>query len=176
MADAPAPDAAPPFKDRLVFDTAAGEIRDAARRYILLRPEGLMNIFRTLPPDARRVALQAFEDGVYRQGSDSARAYRAAGGGDVRALLATIERTAPQLGWGRWSFTVEPRRLRLTVDNSPFAHAHGPSDEPVCRAIGGMLRGLAEMWFDEPAAARETTCAAAGQARCTFEAVPATAS
>lgn len=174
MADhhaAPAPEPGAEFKDRLVFDSTIGSIFDESRRYILLRPEVLMRVFSALPIDARRLALDALEAAVFEQGSDSARAYHAAGGGDVRALLTTIEGTAPQLGWGRWAFTVEPRRLRLVVDNSPFAQAHGPSSEPVCRAICGMLRALSEMWFEAPAQARELACAATGRSQCLFEAL-----
>ncbi len=100
MADAG--DLVPAFKDRLVFDDAAGELRDGPRRYLLLRPDALMSMFRLLPPDTRELALGALEQAVHEQGSDSARAYLAHGGGDVEMLLATIERTSPQLGWGLW--------------------------------------------------------------------------
>lgn len=175
MADTDTPKTAsgPRFLDRVVFDTEAGGIYDESRRYIMIRPEVMMGVFRALPADARRAAFDALEEGVYRQGSDSARAYLQHGGGDLRTLLATIEATSAQLGWGRWTFTIEPQRLQLVVDNSPFAQAHGPSAEPVCRTICGMLRGLGEMWFGAPAAARELGCAATGEARCRFEAVPA---
>src|SRR6218665_1413995 len=51
MADAGEP--VPAFKDRRVCDDAAGELRDGARRYVLLRPDALMAMFRLLPPDTR---------------------------------------------------------------------------------------------------------------------------
>ncbi len=164
--------AAPEFRDRLAFDSAAGTILDQTRRYLLIRPDSLMGIFARLPAAARQEALAAMEDAVFEHGSDSARAYRASGAGDAHALVALIERTAPQLGWGRWSFTFETDRLGLTVSNSPFAQGYGASSEPVCHAIKGMLRAVAAMVFDAPADAREHACTACGADDCRFEARP----
>jgi predicted hydrocarbon binding protein len=168
MADAP--DAVPEFKDRLVFDDARGELLDGPRRYMLLRPEALMTMFRLLPEEARAAALAALEQAVHQQGSDSARAYVVHGGGDVGTLLETIERTAPQLGWGRWQLQADGERLRLEVRNSPFAHAYGKSLAPVCHGIKGMLRGLADLKLGSPATSVEVHCAAQGRATCLFEA------
>ena len=44
---------------------------------MLLRPEALMGIFRRLPDRERAMALEALQESVFEQGSDSARAYRA---------------------------------------------------------------------------------------------------
>ena len=162
--------AAPEFKDRLIFDTAAGEILDATRRYLLVRPDSFMGIFARLPEPARTQALGALEAAVFEHGSDSARAYLASGGGDARTLIDTIARTAPQLGWGRWTFDIAGDKIALTVDNSPFAQGYGPSDTPVCHAVAGMLRAVATLLFDAAAAARECTCTACGSAACRFEA------
>lgn len=168
MADAADP--VPAFKDRLVFDDAAGELRDGPRRYLMLRPDALMGMFRLLPPDSRALALGALEQAVHQQGSDSARAYLAHGGGDVQMLLATIERTSPQLGWGIWRFEADGDRLRLEVHNSPFAHAFGASEQPVCHAVKGMLRGLADLWLGCPAQSDELRCSAQHHETCIFEA------
>ena len=170
MADTGAGDPAPEFKDRLVFDDAAGELRDGPRRYLLLRPDALMTMFRLLPPDSRELALGALEQAVHQQGSDSARAYLAHSGGDVDALLRIIERTSPQLGWGTWRFEADGDRLRLQVHNSPFAQAFGSSEQPVCHAVKGMLRGLADLWLGRAAQSVELQCMAQHHANCTFEA------
>ena len=172
MADADVP--VPEFKDRLVFDDAAGELRDGPRRYLLLRPDALMTMFSLLPSDSRELALDALEQAVHQQGSDSARAYVAHGGGDVEVLLTIIERTAPQLGWGNWRFEADGERLRLDVQNSPFAQSFGPSELPVCHAVKGMLRGLADLWLGRRAHSVELQCTAQDHATCTFEARPAT--
>jgi len=170
MAD---PDRVPGFKDRLVFDTALGEVLDGPRRYMMLRPDAIMTMFRLLPETVRAAALEALEQAVHQQGSDSARAYLAHDKGDLEALLATIVATAPQLGWGRWQLEKETGRLQLTVRNSPFAHGYGASAAPVCHGIRGMLRGVADLWLGRAAISVEVQCAAQGHAACLFEACAA---
>ena len=157
------------FRERLTLDPDAGAWFDQTRRYMLIRPEALMGIFRRLPQAERALALTALQDSVFEQGSDSARAYRAMGG-TGETLLGVIETSAPELGWGRWSFTREGGLLRLEVRNSPFAQGFGPSDTPVCAAISGMVRAVATLVFERPAAAREVQCVSMGHEFCLFEA------
>lgn len=159
------------FRDRLALDEAAGAWFDQTRRYMLIRPEALMGVFRRLDPAPRALALAALEDSIFEQGSDSARAYRAMGGtGD--SLLTVIAQSAPQLGWGQWRFAREGRMLVLSVHNSPFAAGYGASATPVCAAITGMVRAVATLVFEAPCQARETLCAAMGAEHCRFEAQP----
>ncbi len=159
------------FRERLTHDPDAGAWFDQTRRYMLIRPEALMGIFRRLPEAERAMALQALQDSVFEQGSDSARAYQAMGGtGD--ALMGVIEASAPELGWGRWHFTREGDVLKLEVRNSPFAVGFGSSTTPVCAAIAGMVRAVATLVFERPATAQEVQCAAMGHETCRFEAKP----
>lgn len=160
---------APTFKERLAHDPALGQWMDQSRRYILIRPDALMGIFRNLPEPSREAALDALKASIAEQGGDSARAYMAMGGsGDT--LLATIEETAPMLGWGRWTISRNGQTLRLDVENSPFAKGYGASPKPVCHAVVGMLEAVSAIVLGAPVIARETTCAATGAARCEFEA------
>jgi predicted hydrocarbon binding protein len=163
--------AAPSFRDRLSFDLDRGELMDQTRRYMLIRPEALMGIFRRLPEVDRRHALEAFAESVVEQGSDSARAYAAMEGGG-ETLARTVAATAPQLGWGIWDIELTPGLIRLDVRNSPFAAGFGRSDSPVCFPIVGMLRAVAGMVFGKAAAVREIACAACGSDVCRFEARP----
>ncbi len=159
------------FRERLVWDPAAGEILDQTRRYMLIRPDALMGVFRRLPRPALDEALAALEASIFEQGSDSARAYRAMGG-EGATLARIVAETAPQLGWGLWQFEVTPGLIRLDVRNSPFASGFGPSDRPVCHAIAGMVRAVATLVFERPAMAREVACVAMGAPSCRFEATP----
>jgi predicted hydrocarbon binding protein len=160
------------FRERLFFDESHGAILDRERRYVLLRGDALMGVFRRLSPSAREEAFAALEASIFEHGSDSARAYRAMGQGDGAELAHAVAAAAPQLGWGVWTFDIEPDRLRLTVANSPFAAAYGAADAPVCHAIVGMVRGVAGLVFERPAVAREIACAAMGAPHCLFEAEP----
>ncbi|MFN6980260.1 MAG: V4R domain-containing protein [Gemmobacter sp.] len=159
------------FLERLRHDPASGAHFDETRRYMMIRPEALMGIFRRLPAEGRAAALDALGASIFEMGSDSARAYAAMGGGGL-ALAQTVARTAPELGWGVWTMDAAPDRLQLTVASSPFAAGFGPSDTPVCHAIAGMLRAVGGLVFGRPAMAHEIACAACGAPACTFEALP----
>lgn len=163
----------PDFKDRLVFDTGAGQILDATRRYLLVRADTFMGLFARLPEPARAQALAALAGAVFEHGYDSARAYLATVDGDAGALLDTIAHTAPQLGWGQWQIEIVEDRIVLAVANSPFAQGYGPSTVPVCHAIAGMLKCAAELFFRSPARAEELACSSCGSGICRFEATRA---
>jgi predicted hydrocarbon binding protein len=161
--------------ERLVFDVASGAVRDADRRYVLLRADVLMGIFARLDDDVRDAALAAFGRSVAELGSDSVRAYREAVGAD--ALPTTMAGAAASLGWGRWRFDAAHLHaaspsLALAVENSPFAAAAPKQTERACHAIAGMLEALAGALWSRAAEARETRCAAHGGSTCSFVAVP----
>lgn len=158
------------FRQRLVFDPASGELRDGGTRYVMLREDSLMGLFRRLPATARAEALKAFAASVGEHGSLSAARYLASDG-DTRNLLETIAATAPQLGWGIWRFSrAGSGELQLEVNNSPFARGYGVAAEAVCAPIAGMFSAVASIVLGAPAEAAENLCAAAGGAVCLFSA------
>lgn len=165
--------AAPPFRDRLDWTEAPGRVMDGPRRYLLLRPEALMGVFRRLDPPARAAALDAFAASVLEMGADSARAYERMGGGSGEALAETVAASAPDLGWGLWRFHFAPGEVRLEVRDSPFAAGFGPAPCPVCHPIKGMVQAVSGMVLGRAARADELECAAMGAEACRFRAVPA---
>lgn len=161
------------LRERLAWAPGEGAVRDGEVRYLLLRADTLMTMFALLPAEERARALAALAEAVRRRGGDSARRYMAGLDGPDELYRAVAE-TAAQLGWGAWTF----RRgaggpPALTVRNSPFAEAYGPSATPVCAAIAGMLAAVAEAATGRPHTAEETRCRAGGAASCRFRAVPA---
>ena len=161
------------FKERLSFDAETGALFDQSRRYMMIRPDALMGIFKRLPPDQRMAALQAFAESIAEQGGDSARAYVAMGGNGPK-LLDVIGATAPELGWGIWAFHMDGDHFGLSVRNSPFAAGFGPSDHPVCAPIVGMFGAVTTIVAGKPMLARETACVAMGAELCRFESTPRT--
>lgn len=160
------------IRQRLHWDTTAGQIRDGEVRYLLIRPDTLMGMFAALAPAARAEALVALAHSTATHGAKSARRYQALGAADVAALTATIERTAPLLGWGIWRLGRDAGGgFDLEVDNSPFAASYGPgAAAPVCAPIAGMLQAVAELVGGRPAQVEETVCAALGAPSCRFRA------
>lgn len=141
-------------------------------RYLRMRADTLMGMFRLLPEPVRAQALAALIRSTAEHGGDSARRYLESGGGDATALLAMIEKTAGELGWGSWRFGErDARRLALEVADSPFAAGYGAADSEVCAPITGMLQAVAGLALGSACDAREVQCRARGAASCRFEAV-----
>ena len=162
----------PGFRERLAWDLARGELRDGEVRYLLIRDDTLMGLFRALPERERAAALEALGRSVVAHGRRSAQRYQAMGAAGARTLLGVIEATAPQLGWGVWRFTeISERGLALEVENSPFAAGYGASATPVCHAIAGMLEAVGALALGGALRATEERCAAQGHPRCLLRAV-----
>lgn len=143
-------------------------------RYLRLRADTLMGMFRLLAPAERAAALAALARSTAQAGGDSARRYIEAAAGDPAALLEVIAKTAAELGWGSWRFgEPEARRLELEVADSPFAAGYGAADTEVCAPIAGMLAAVASLALGTECEARETACRARGAASCRFEAIAA---
>ncbi|MEZ5741415.1 MAG: hypothetical protein R3E68_19640 [Burkholderiaceae bacterium] len=179
------PASPPPFRERLRWDAASGEIRDGEVRYLMLRHDALMGMFRAMAPEHRGPALLALADSITHHGGQSARKYQAMEAADGARLLAVIAATAPQLGWGLWEVVDPgPGLVRIRVRNSPFAVGWRDNGLPradtegvtsVCAAIVGMLRVVGQMVAGGPVQALEAQCACeAHHADCVFEIRPIT--
>ncbi|MEM8552165.1 MAG: 4-vinyl reductase [Pseudomonadota bacterium] len=151
------------FKDRLSW-ADDGSMGDGPIRYMMIRPDALMGIFGRLTQSARGEALAALKASIKERGGQSAAAYVATQGRE--RLLKVIEETAPQLGWGTWSFR-DGGPQELVVKNSPFAAA-STFGGPACHAISGMMEAVASIWLERDVAAREVECAADGAPLCRF--------
>ncbi|MFN0186422.1 MAG: hypothetical protein ACKVQR_21625 [Aquabacterium sp.] len=183
------------LRERLVFDTAQGAVRDGDRRYLLMRADVLMGALRALEPAARGAMLAAMADVVRYHGGRSLDAYAEAAPGDPQALIDATLAAAADLGWGRWMLQADADGLHLVVQHSPFAagwlmvdgdagaNAGALADVSmdaatpavaVCAPITGMLRALATRVRPAPPGARlvvqESSCMAAGADCCRFEA------
>lgn len=76
-------------------------------------------------------------------------------------------------GWGNYKLSRYDESRAVLYGTTPTARAYlerfGPSKEPVCDLICGMLAGGMEMVYHKPYDCIETTCAAMGKPTCTFE-------
>ena len=164
------------FKDRLSWDTAQGQILDADRRYLMMRADVLMGLFRRLDDPTRTQALDALGQAVMEQGGLSAKAYWDAIHHDPQALLNSVADISAQLGWGSWD--IQPGGtggLQVQVKNSPFAWGFGEHDQPLCRPIVGMLTAVGKLIYDQHVQVQEIHCCAQGRpAHCLFTVMPKT--
>ncbi|WP_339757221.1 V4R domain-containing protein [uncultured Hoeflea sp.] len=157
------------FLDRLAYDAETGEHTDSGIRYMMIRPDAFMGILHELPEEDRPRVLEAMARSITTQGAKSAQAYQKMGASDSTALLNVIAGTAPELGWGIWTFS-EPDAdgFTLQVRNSPFAAGYGAAPWPVCAPIRGMLVAVGQMVLGQAVSVSETSCAACGSEICQF--------
>lgn len=142
---------------------ADGSIRHGDIRYVLIRADGLMGAF----AGDNGAPLQLLADSIYRHGRLSLARYFNDNGGDIDATIKTMESRAPHMGWGLWKFARDGgSRLRLSIDNSPFAT--GKSARPQCAPAAGMFRAVAELVLGGSVHAQETDCMACGAPSCSF--------
>lgn len=166
----------PRLRERLRHDPDQGAWSDAARRYLLLRPDSLMGALRCLDAATRASVFDALAHSLQRHGADSLRAYAVRVNGDPQALIAATVDAACDLGWGRWTVQRDGDALDVIVRQSPFAAgwlaADGASHEAdrpaVCAPIRGMLAALAQALGDASPHVHETCCAAQGHGECRF--------
>ena len=149
----------PPLHERLAFETAFGQVRDADRRYLLMRADVFMGLFDRMPDELRAAALHALTESVFQFGSGSVRSYANPDDPHSEQLFASVAQGAASLGWGVWTFELSNRTCRLTVRNSPFAAAT-QTREPACAAITGMLRAVCEHAWKISCAVEEEDCCA----------------
>ncbi|MEW5864131.1 MAG: 4-vinyl reductase [Pseudomonadota bacterium] len=141
-------------------------------RYLRLRADTLMGMFRRLAPEERARALAALARATAEAGGDSARRYLARVAGDKPGLLDLVVKSAAELGWGIWRFERSAAtRLALEVADSPFAAGYGAAEAPVCAPIAGMLAAVASLVLEAECEAREIECRACGPGACRFEAI-----
>ena len=148
-------------------DAKRGEWRDGDARYLLIRNDSLMGMFRFLDERSRNAVMEAMRESVMQHGGRSAKRYAAENRG---AFLAAVTAKATELGWGLWHFAPEDGALRLIVENSPFPEGHGAAKGPVCAPIAGMLQSVASLALGGPALSEELRCVANGQPHCEFRA------
>lgn len=162
---------------RMKWVDSRGAIMDGERRYLMLRADVLMGLFREMPAELRGPAMQALAASVRKHGGRSAQTYLAEAGSRPEALIDTIARYSRELGWGCWHVGARSgKAIEVTTEHSPFAEGFGPSPDPVCHAIAGMLQAVGTIVFGQPASVVETCCAAQeGVDRCVFRVVPAAA-
>jgi len=147
----------PPFRERLSWQAQPGRIMDGAVRYMMIRPDALMDAVMRLSVDARGEMLMALFSSVREFGGRSASNYNQTA---TRPLIEVVAETAPDLGWGLWQVERDGDTVSVTVTDSPFTVVAEPSDVPLCAPITGMLSAVGAIMGAASTVAEETVCAA----------------
>ena len=157
-------------RDRLQHD-GAGRLSLEGSRYVLIRPETLAALQRAIEELLGPAAAECLAAGGRAGGGQAAGALT----GSPRERVERMLRIGSEIGWGDFSLErFSPTELAVRVCNSHMAEAYGPSRQPVCHLIRGVLEALAAEVLDDPRPVVETDCAAAGAPACRFSTVSGT--
>ena len=160
-----------PILEALEFNEENGAISFKGVRYLLLRPETLVEFQKGLEERLGEEAQEILYRGGFSGGRLSTEKYRETFGYGDEGILQFMVTMGGQIGWGNFTleeFSLEAKRLIVTVTGSPFAVAYGKSKGPVCHMIRGVMAGMGYALFGEDVAAVELHCLAKGDEVCRF--------
>lgn len=157
--------------DSLEYDLERGSLSLQSARYVLMPPTLLMEIQKNLEGTHGREAADFFIEAGVGEGAALAGRFRDVFGYPPDQVLGAVAFMLSESGWGTFSVemvNMEGRELVFKVTESPFAEVYGPSIQPVCHMVQGILRGVALAIFDVETTGMEVQCTAKGDACCRF--------
>ncbi len=157
--------------ESLAYDPERGSLALQSARYVLMPPTLLMEIQKNLEGEHGREAAGFFIEAGAGEGAALAGRFRDVFGYPPDQVLSSVAFLLSESGWG--TFTVEMmnfegRELVFRIQDSPFAEVYGPSIQPVCHLVLGLLRGVALALFDVETTGMEVQCEAKGDTCCRF--------
>jgi predicted hydrocarbon binding protein len=157
--------------DSLEYDPERGSLSLQSARYVLMPPTLLMEIQKNLEGAHGREAADFLIEAGVGEGAALAGRFRDVFGYPPDQVLGAVVFMLSQSGWGTFAVemaNMEGRELVFKVLESPFAEVYGPSIQPVCHMVQGILRGIALAIFDVETTGMEVQCTAKGDSCCRF--------
>ncbi len=157
--------------DSLEYDADEGRIAFKDVRYMIIRPDTVVDFQKAVEAEIGEGVAEMMMAGGYAGGSRSSRRYKELFNYSDEEIVAFMCRMGGEIGWGKFEvekFDIERKELVITVRNSPFAEAYGPSDNGVCHMIRGVMAGLSAGIFGSEVRSEETLCRAKGDELCRF--------
>jgi predicted hydrocarbon binding protein len=157
--------------DNLDYDEASGTISFKGVRYMLIRPDTVVDFQKAVEKALGDEVADSMMAGGYTGGSRSSKRYKEVFGHGDDEIVSFMCNMGREIGWG--DFEVETldkdgRELVVVVRNSAFAEAYGSAGEGVCHMIRGVMAGMAAGIFGTDVTSEETHCRAKGDDLCRF--------
>jgi predicted hydrocarbon binding protein len=157
--------------EALEFEEESGAISFKGVRYLLIRPETLVEFQKALEESLGDEAQQLLYRGGFAGGHLSTEKYRETFGYGDDEIVQFMKNMGGKIGWGKFQveeFNPLAKRLIVTVISSPFAVAYGKSAGPVCHFTRGVMAGMGQAPFGEDVTADESHCLAKEDDLCRF--------
>ncbi len=148
-----------------------GKIELRGIRYLLIRPETLASLHRSLENEVgKEKAREIMMSGGYSGGRASAEKFTGELGLSGNEIIEFMCNMGGFLGWGKMEGEIDEKRILIRVYGSPFAEAYGMSDRGVCHLIEGVFKGIGDIIFGD-SISEETRCLAKGDEYCEIEVI-----
>jgi predicted hydrocarbon binding protein len=157
--------------DNLEYDEGRGTVTFKGVRYILIRPDTLVDFQKAVEAELGDRTARMMMSGGYTGGSRSSQRYKEFFDYSDEEIVAFMCSMGREIGWGDFSveeFDQQGRRLVVLVRNSAFAEAYGSAQQGVCHMIRGVMAGMAAGIFGTDVRSEETHCRAKGDELCRF--------
>lgn len=157
------------ISENLHFDPEKGVLSFKGIRYILIRPETIVQFQKEVERVMGDRTTFAMSRGGYEGGTLSTKTYKEQFSLSNEAVVDYMCNMGSQLGWGAFEvIELSDDRLVVDVRNSAFAEKYGPSESSVCHMIEGVLAGLGKTVLASDIKSTEEKCAAKGDDVCRF--------
>jgi predicted hydrocarbon binding protein len=157
--------------DGITYDPERGTLALQSVRYILLSPNILAEIQKSVEDSLGQETRSIFAQASAAEGSVLASRFRDVFGYPPDQVLSAVAFVLSESGFGLVvpeMVNLESRELVFKIIESPFADAYGPSTQSVCHTTLGILQGVAAAVFETETNGTEVQCAAKGDTCCRF--------
>lgn len=155
----------------LTYDAERGALALSSARYVMLSPAVFVELQKQVEAHLPQEVAEIMTRSAEGDGAFLASRYRDVFGYGPDEVLTAVSYMLSESGWGAMSSEManfEGEELVFKVLDSPFAESYGPSTQPVCYTILGVLRGVAMTLFEKEVDGMEVQCAAKGDTCCRF--------
>jgi len=154
--------------EELKFNQSGGELSFKGVRYMLIRPETLIEFQKRVEELLGDKGKDLLYQGGFKGGSLSAAKYRDVFHFSDEEIIDFMLKMGGEIGWGHFSLVEMDLRKKKMVIDVINSLAYGKSDGPVCHFTRGALGGKGEVVFRQPVTALEVQCQAKGDTNCRF--------
>jgi len=159
-----------PVLENLSFDAASGALDYNGIRYLLIRPETVVEIQKVFEEKfGAEAAYEIFYQSGFLDTSLTAGKLLGSGLTPLQCVEAMFQMGA-YLGWGNFELlkTKGTENIEVVIHGSPFVRAYGSAEQPVCAILCGALAGIFSALKGEDYKCTEIGCVALEHGHCHF--------
>ncbi len=157
--------------ENLEYDKISGSLTYKGVRYLLIRPETIIEFQKKMEESLGEKAKEGFYQGGFQGGFLSSKKYKEIFKFSNKQIIEFMTGMGTEIGWGHFSldhFNFERGIIRVCVKQSPFIRPYEKSSTGTCDLIRGVIGGMASVIFNQTCTAYEIECTSKSSDKCVF--------